>query len=675
MSSKPTGTREFLANALAVAVSQQKRKPKTSAGVLALDAPQPPDWWDGDERFAGLVPREEQEKDMNIQILNPWPEGAESGEFDLLQFQWKPTATSDWQDAQAPIRVPGPIDSSTFPKDLTLSSANFAKDGTFDLRYGVTIWNGVLSYSEISMFIIDKVPPNDNQAPNALTFSDQTIVSDGITAEYLAANGGVEVVIPTYSDKQLGDSLELYVHNENTVPTIPAYSVELDTSQQIKVPASAFGGLQDGTIYLYYRLLDKAGNRGPTSNNAETGLFIKPLPVVPMAAPLVPRIDDDKVLNLEDVALGEDLVEIKLYPNWLEGDRLELTWGTSPVKVYHEMTSNQDPIVLIVPYSTILAPAYGPGPGLVPTAISYDVKRGNRTFGSDVTTIDVDFFVPGPVNPERPKPINPNLPQVTVRGTGPSPTDNVLNLDDADLPVEVTVDLYDPIGAGEQMILYWHSLDHQVGTYTPDPVSDQPGDLYTFTVPWDDIKDLPSSAEVPVFYTVGRVDGTGNVESCVPTLVDVTEALPIFLAELEFPDAGEALDGTPILNCTSFIGPDQHVLVSVPGNSPLLKGGEVLTFSWQCYTNSLGTVPAGPPLETTKTLTAEEATDGFELIFTPFTDYILPVGSRGSVRLTYTSDTTPVMQGEVFIRASAVNAGGTCPPNAARRSAVGGCSC
>ncbi|MFY1664222.1 hypothetical protein [Pseudomonas sp. Pseu.R1] len=663
MGSKVASKPDFLRWELARRVSQEK-KIKGGAGILVLVAPILPDWWNGDTQFAGLVPRDDQESDMEV-LIPEWPGSASQGETDRLTFQWRRQGSPTWTDSQAPIDVPGPLNPDDFPMPLMLSQAAFKDEGTFELRYRVVIDIGSEDFSTITAFIIDKTPPNNNQSPTALTFDDPSVISDGITGDYLANNGGVEITIPTYSDKQPGDSVEIYVHNENTVPTQPVYSADVGTPQTVKIPATAFDGLRDGTIYLYYRLVDKVGNRGPISDNAETGLFIKPLPVLPLAAPTVPRIADDNILNLDDVAQGEDLVKVALYGNWLEHDIVELTWGTASVHATHEVLSAENPMTLIVPYPTILAPAYGAAKGPLDTAIRYVVRRGNKTFASAETTISVDFFVPGPVNPDRPRPVNPNLPQVTVRGTGASPEDNVLNEEDVGLPVEVTVDLYDPIGPGEQMILYWYSLDNEVGKLSP--VTGNPGDPYTFNVAWDDIKDLPSATDIPVFYTVGLVSGAGNIEACVPTLVDVSAALPIKLATPEFPDAGEAADGSPALNCSSYIGPDQHVVIDIPGNAPLLKGGEKLTFTWQCYSDRLGTIEAGTPQEIIKTLSPVEATDGYSFNTGPFDDYIMPVGRNGAVRLTYESDTTPVMQGEAFIRAGAENAGGVCPPNARRR--------
>ncbi|MEQ7917574.1 hypothetical protein ABQX22_00135 [Xanthomonas sp. WHRI 1810A] len=673
MSYPSTKRPNVLANALARTVNQLKKQKRNRAGVLALDAPIPPDWWPGEPEFAGLVPKEDQEKDMEIRV-NIWPNSAQQGETDVLTFQWKPSSSSNWQNAQAPQPIQGPLNPADFPMALQLDKVNFTQEGTFDLRYQVTIDAGTTTDSEITQFIIDKTPPNANQSAGAPTFVDPVIISEGVTNDYLVTNGGVNIFIPTYNDQQLGDSVQIFVHNPGSSPTQPNYSAEFDANREIQIPATAFAGLLDGVIYVAFRLVDKVGNLGPESLNATTGLFINPLPNAPLAAPTVPRIADDRILHLDDVALGEDLVEIELYDNWLEGDVLTLTWGLGGAPVAHTMTSADDPIVLNVSYRSVLAPAYGTATGVLPTSVSYTVKRGNKVFDSDVATIDVDFFVPGPVNPDRPDPVNTNLPRVTVRGTGVSPEDNVLNADDAGLPVEVTFDLYTPIGNGEELLLYWYALGdiNKVGTLSP--VTGTAGDPYTFTVIWDSIKDLPSGTQVPVFYTVGRVGSTDNVESCVPTLVDVSAALPIQLADPEFPDAGVAGDGSPILNCTSFIGPDQHVLVVIPPNDPLLAGGEVVDFTWQCFTDKFGQDASGTPQEFTKTLTVDEATNGFELELEPFDDYILPVGRNGSITLTYVSQTAPPMEGTMLIRAAAMDAAGVCEPNA-RRNARGRCGC
>jgi hypothetical protein len=674
MSSTSTRHTYVLANALARNVNKQKKEKKGRSGALAnLTPPVPPDWWSGDPLFAGLVPREDQEKDMTI-MIDEWPNGAVAGEEDRLQFQWKASNSDTWQDAQAVIPIQGPLESSQFPMSLPLNKSNFAIEGTFDLRYIVTGDTGLATESDKAQFIIDKTPPNDNQSPDALTFTDPAVVSDGITGDYLANHGGVEVQIPEYLGDYDGDAVQIYVHNVGTSPSIPSYGEDLNAARTVTVPPAAFDNLLDGLIYVSYRLLDKVGNHGPHSDNTPGNLLIKPLPVEPLAAPRVPRIRDDQILNLDDIATGTaGLVEIDPDPNLLEGDIVVLTWGGPGVpQLTHEISDAAATILFNVPYGTVLGPVYGAATAVVPTEVSYVVRRGNKPFNSDPATIDVDFFVPGPVNPDRPDPINSKLPTVTVRGTGPNPQNNVLNAEDADLPVSVTLPLYGPIGPGEEMILYWASLDNEVGRF--NPVTGAPADSYKFEVTWASIKDLPSGTAVPVFYTVGRSDGTGNVEMCVPTLVDVSAALPIKLAEPAFPDATEAADGSPILTCPSYIGDEQLVTVRIPAN-PLLAGGETLSFTWQCYTDKLGQAPAGTAQTFDKSITAEQARNGFEFTVGPFADYILPVGRNGSVTLKYVSDTVPSMLGELLIRASAYNSAGVCDPTARRGLKAGRCCC
>lgn len=672
MSSKSTKRSIVLANALERSVNKLKTQNRAGQARDTLVAPVIPVWWPDEPEFAGLVPADEQEKDMDIQI-GIWPNTAQTGEIDVLQFEWKLQASGVWQPAQAEIELSGPLDADDFPMTLQLSRENFKVEGTYDLRYTVMSDNGVVTASDITRIIIDKTPPANNQSPDKLTFVDQAVTDGGITGEYLTANGGVEVLIPVYADEQPGDAVDIYVHMPSTSPTEPAHSASMDENRRILIPADKFEDLLDGLIYVSYRLLDKVGNHGPHADNTITGLFRNPLPGIPLPVPTVPRIADDNILNLADIASGtETLVEIAPYLNAAEGDVVELTWGTAANKSTHEITQPTAKIVLSVPYESILAPAYGSTNIVLPTSVKYVVKRGNRTFESPETIIKVDFFVPGPVNPDRPNPENPNLPKVLVRGTGASAEDNKLNEGDVDLPVEVTVALYAPIGLQEKMVLYWSSLEHPVAEFAPVVDSTDP---YTFTVAWDDIKDLPSGTNVPVFYTVGRMDDSGNIEMCVPTLVDVSAALPIKLADPEFPDAASAAGGAPILNCSSFIGADQHVAVEIPPNTPLLKGGETLTFAWQCYTDKAGTVPVGTPLETDKAITDAEALNGFSMVFGPFETHIKPVGTNGSIKLTYESDTTPPMKGEMLIRASATNAAGFCPPNSRRRATLKGCGC
>lgn len=668
-----------LASALVRNVDQQKQVIKTrSSRAPTLEAPSTPVWWGGDPEFAGLVPRPEQEQPMALKIPL-WPERAKPGETDWLQLQWKASTSGSWLDAGPAIPFVGPLEPADFPTEVVFDKSNFADEGTYDLQYIVVNDSGNPGTSFTTQFRIDKTPPNGGQAPMAVEFFDADIIGDGITQDYLNTNGGVDLVIPHYLDEQKGDELQIFVFRDGTSPTGSVHTGVLDGNRRIKVPAAAFAGIEDGTIFVSYKLADKVGNVGDFALNQRTGLFLKPLPIAPLAAPRVPKAAGDNTLQLVDIdSNGTNLVEIDPFLNALENDNLVLTWGNAPTTSSHKITDPNALILINVPYKTMLGPAYGSATGVVPTTVSYYVARGTKTFDSAPATINVDFFVPGPVNPDRPNPVNTKLPQVTVKGAV-STVDNVLTKADVGEDVTVALELYDPISPNEEMVLYWGDLTKEVARLSP--VVGTAGDAYEFVLGWDKIKDLPSSTAVPVFYTVGRIRGAGdpapplpNVESCVPTLVDVSDALPIKLANPEFPLAYILPGDIPILNCSTHVGPEQLVRVRIPAN-PNLKGGETLDFTWQCYVDKEGTQTAGAPSTFSKTITAEQVADGFTFDQGPFTEYVLPTGASGSIRVTYRSVTTPPMQGETLIRATGLGPGGTCEPNTLRALGGRGCCC
>lgn len=637
------------------------------AGALAdLAAPTLPDWWPGEPEFVGLVPRAQQEVDMAVKIAQWDGYATRPGDLDTLYFDWRLASTDKWElfDTQT---VEGGKDPDAFPIDIVLDKAIFKEEGTFLLRYRVKTDSGVEGTSLETLFKIDKTPPNANLKPSALTFVDASVGLEGITDAYLQANDGLKVRIPSYSDTQKGDRIWIYAYTLEEQPIDYVYNEEL-TSSLVLIPKEAFIGLTDGKIDFKYQLVDKAGNDGPDSQLTETSLLIKPLPIG-LEKPVVP-LASDGLLNLEDIRsilppalLAISIpVHIKRYDNWQPKDTVILTWGGA-LRLTHTLGPVPgDPVVVEVPYSLIAAD-YGTETGDKPTTVSYVIQRGSRTFDAPPETINVNLFAPGPVNPDRPDPINKQLPRVTVRGGSTTSPDNVLRADDIGLDATVALKLYDPIGSGERMKLYWNSTDKSVAQYLP-PMGSENQD-YEFTVAWADIAAHPSAAPLPVFYTVDLVSGEGNKEMCEPTLVNVSGAVPVQLAEPEFPDAGTASNGDPILNCYSYKGPDQEVTVVIPGNRPSLKGGETLSFTWQCYTEREGTpeYEAGTPQKWLKTITATEAADGFTFNVGPFKDYIEPVEKSGAVRLTYVSDSNPPLSGEVLIRASSWNASGYCPVN------------
>jgi hypothetical protein len=468
--------------------------------------------------------------------------------------------------------------------------------------------------------------------------------------------------VPAYDDEQPQDVVEIFIFGNDPSPDpTPVFSGALNAFREADIPGARIRALHDGNIFIDYHLIDKIGNIGNHSKPLGAELYIKPLPLVPLAAPKVPLAEDaETLIDFEDAAMGIQLT-IARYDNWQPGDNIEVNWGgvtfTEPVGVLPD-----NPIVLTVPWGTVLKPAYGAGTaGPKATAVSYEILRGSKRFTSDVLDINVDLSVPGPTNPD-PDPVNPALGVVTVKGGGPNAADNVLNADDVGLDATATVVIYAPFALGERMNLYWGSLPTPVAIYDPDPNNDNPGDIITFTVPWAEIAKEPGKTDLPVFYSLSFIAG-GNTQRSPAQLVNVTGALPITFAPPEFPDAGETTGGLPILNCSSFIGPDHHVRVQIPGNPGILVGGESVVTEWQGYDDFAGTNPVGTPWTETRTITSEEAREGFELVVEPYDDHIEVVGPYGSVRVTYTATVAGnIASGTAHIWASSTTPGGTCFP-------------
>ena len=631
-----------------------------------LTAPKTPVWWGGDADFAGLVPREDQEKDMTITVAQ-WPNGAPTGQQDTFIFEWKRSDETVWQVGNRLV-IPGPIDPGGPDITVIFEMAYFARHGTYKLRYRVMEWNGLGEALSFPVdIIIDKEAPNyDGQSPDDAVYDAGAV--DGITSQYLIDNGDVvTLTIPVYEGEALGDTVIAFVSTSAGPVSDPAYEGPLLVGRTISIQGALLRTLPDGLFHLNYRLKDKVGNLGQPSKNATTSLLLRALPLEPLALPRVELSEDDGTIDLDDVRATTLLVAIPRYGNWQENDFLLVNWGGVVTPVPHRVGPvPTDPIYVDIPFDTVLQPAYGDATkGKKSTDVSYQVLRGSRPFDSASITFDVDLSVPGPVNPDRPDPINPNLPPLTVFGATDAAKARPNELVAGDTRQAVTVDLvlYTPIAAGESLWFYWAANDNEVGTYAP-PVGDD-GNTYTFTIPWDKIETHPSSDKVPVYYEIGLTAG-GNREKRV-TEVDVSAALPVILAAPEFPDAGKTT-GTPpvpILNCNSYLPDDPdaptdyYVRVTFPANPANLAIGDILDIQFQGYTDPDGTAPLPDAYTTTRTVSQTDVDNGFTIQVAEYLKYIEPIGRFGSVQVNYSKQGSTAA-GSASIWASTTRAGGTC---------------
>jgi hypothetical protein len=635
---------------------------------VRLDPLTIPDFFPGEPDFAGYVPRDDQDTDIDL-LIPMWAEGAPSaGWADIITIQWKLSADTTYQDVGTIIKT-GPNELGDPPVPAVLNKMYFAREGVYDLRYFIAGFNGTNNWSEPDVtIVIDKTAPHGGQRPNQLTYRDTTEVVNGvITKAYLESQGNqLPMEVPPYNDEKPGDTIEVFLANDPTPEGTPVYEGPIGPNRVIFIPGDRLEALLDGPIFINYYLLDKVGNIGDKSLDTTGNLILVPLPTGPLNPLRVPLAEDaEKLIDMDDVRLGNGSVDVLIppYTPWSSRDQIEVDWGGIKRALYPVSTAPVADIRIPISYLDVLKPAYAPGtPREKPTNVTYKLIRGNEEVDATPIGIFVDLSFVGPPNPDEPDEENPDLPEVTVKGGGPNPVDNVLTVDDIGLSATIEVEIYTPYALGERMWFYWGTLETPVATYDPDPNSPPPGDVVTVTVDWEYIEQVPGGL-VDVYYKIGLISGN-NRQKSVATPVDVSAAVPIRLASPQFPSAEVLPGGVLILNCYSFLDDDQHVPVFFPGNPDLLSLGDTVDIVWQPYNDFGATNPVPTPwIKNGRTLTQDEIDNGFTENIVPYADHTEPVGRDGAIRVTYTfNGTSGPIGGTTLIAASTTKPGGVCEP-------------
>lgn len=139
-------------------------------------------------------------------------------------------------------------------------------DGVFAAHYVVTIHTGNPAGSEPLTVTIDKTAPV-LAASERLIFPTE-IISNGVTASYLAAHGDkVMADLPRYGEPGAGDEITWYWDSTpDSHEEVDTWSlVEDDTSKPFAIAfeGSMIRSRGDGPRRAYYRVRDRAGNLSP----------------------------------------------------------------------------------------------------------------------------------------------------------------------------------------------------------------------------------------------------------------------------------------------------------------------------------------------------------------------------------------------------------------------------
>ncbi|WP_207282960.1 hypothetical protein [Pseudomonas sp. FW300-N2F2] len=614
-----------------------------------------PDYFPGYPEYTNYVPRALQETDLALKV-EEWPEPAQTGETDILRIYVRRQGSTDWGEPSDEHDIPGPFAPGDFPYDTTVTASAFADEGTYELKYTVEIASGDISDSDIAEFVIDKTPPNDNQASTLpLEFRDQVAKDSGLTRAYLdsVSGTGVPLIVPAYTGQRNQDAIEVYILLEEDIVPHKVFDDVIPNDRIVWIPVVFLTGKEDGLIAFKFKLKDIVGNVGPDSVPLETHLLLLPLPVAPFRPLRVPLAEDAKTLiDLADVRTGVRAL-VPLYTNPAKNDRIYLTWGTHTASIPHKVGVNPtNPIIIDVSDTELIVPDYGAATGEKPTAVTYQIRRGQLTYDADsALNIKVDLS----------QVIDPSiLPMVVVQGGGSAPEDNKLLLSDVGFNATATFQVPPGLTGVDWARLYWGDLPDYVAEVSPVPTT--VGADVVFDVPWSEIVKVPGIV-IDVWYEVG-ITGDNNPSPSRPTEVNVEEAVPIRLAEPEFPDA--RFVGTVWwINCSSWLGTDANLRLHIPPN-PRLSAGQQMDITVQGYSDFPPVTPVGTPwTKTIPSLTTSQVEDGFiETVGPRTTHFDDLLGRRGALKVDYSVVVgTTTLSGTLSIRAASKDAAGLCPIN------------
>lgn len=471
-----------------------------------------------------------------------------------------------------------PIPDGDFPLALTLPPTQSTQPGPHTLQYQINVSGNVVASDPLELHI-DRTPPN-NGGPGGLVTLPDEIERDGITKEYLDANGGVLITVPgDYPDRKIGEVVTVYFGRSIPTAVLVGTIPRSDTTSPLTITmTTAQIGAEEGDKTIFYTLQDRVGNVGRSSEYKHVDVVLTPAPadLQPLSIPLAPP--GDELIDPQDAALGVD-VQIEPYKNFVPGDVVAVTWGgvTVPAPAVEDAQT-----FVRIPYAALLeGGATGKGPK--PVDVTYAIRRGRVYPEGTTVSIKVDLRTPGPENPDIPDPVNPLLDKVIVRGAA-SGVDNKLTEADAGQPATANVEIYEPHLAGEVIQLYWNHVPVPApgGEYKVDG-SEADDFIVPFIIPWTVIEAAGNNAALPVHYSLRHPAVNDAVVLSPPQLVEVAVAV-VTLPAATFLNLDEDFDN---LNCQSLrekSGVGWGVEIRVEGGEPQLAG-QVLTFTYSGHNN------------------------------------------------------------------------------------------
>jgi hypothetical protein len=598
------------------------------SGVTALPVPQVPVILKdehGAESPDGLLPRTELNRDLQL-IVPAWSFTTDPDLGpDIVKVGFRPLGDEFREVAEFEFSIP------IEPGDKIVSvPRDYLDNGIYDLSY-ILRQGGNPAESAKKRITVDRVAPDDGQEPALLEMLD---VVGAITDDYLKEHGQVRFQVRSYVGIKARDRA-IYFWTDTDKPSDSETEIDEQEFSQVDIDLNELfitireQDIRDrgeGSRYIYYRLRDWAGNKGPRSELLELFVDLLPAPgnLKPPRVPLSDRgLIDRQHAREGAVAQGAVTVEIDRYDNPGSDNEILLDWNGTPLAPV-PVDPSRFPVVVRVLWSALTAKGLGP----LTASVTYKVRRPSGTTQPSLgTRVPVDLTLAGQDHANAPALLNPDLAKVEIYGVN-SKRLNTLTSDDFGEPAEGILELFDGPLAGQTISLLWGANATPAAQYIVQP-GDVAGKRVPFTIPWPIIDQDRENPALPVYYTTSN---NVNLQQALTTSVNVSIVVIENLKEPSFPHANK----NGVLDCCACPLLWKGVWVKIEGNAAFDKDDEV-TLNWQGCKGLNGSEPIPGVTDKFPTILSDaQARDGFEVHVADFERLIAPMVDDGSALCHYT---------------------------------------
>ncbi|KPN90458.1 hypothetical protein [Pseudomonas nunensis] len=407
----------------------------------------------------------------------------------------------------------------------------------------------------------------------------------------------------------IGDTYKLWMsENYSATPTtLPTIHGDLPADGMVVIPIGDVAALTGSTVYIWYLLIDPAGNETIGSTPAGKTVNLLPPPVLnPLSVPLA-----DPVISIADCEAGVT-VETLRGTNLQNTDHYVLTWNgqvfsDEDVGSQNQLSIDVDKLVIADNYDELVG-------GTQEAVIVCQATRGPLPVGAPVNlTVWVDLDYVGPTNPDHPSEINLDMAPLVVEGASGIGLPNELVPEDFNRNANIVLTLWDEPGRqpgpGQEIRIYYD------GKWVPPsifPAAGSEGTTINFPLLWRYIDDASFGWKI-AYWTVTRI-GSINVPRSEDTRVN-SQAIEIKLAAPKVVGLRGNIIGCPTLPASN----DNKLTVFIEPDPVNLPKDAVVTVYFKGYQDPGRTIvnPNGE-VDVLHTVLDTEVLTGFNVVIGPF---------------------------------------------------------